>query len=83
MTIQLVTRVPGDLVSSVDALVADGVFASRSDAVRSALELLVERERRAAVGRSIVSGYERVPQEADDLSWTEALGAAMIAQEPW
>jgi len=83
MTVQLVTRVPEELASSVDALVTDGVFASRSDVVRTALDLLVERERRGAVGREIVSGYERVPQESDDLSWTLALGAAMIAQEPW
>ena len=83
MTVQLVTRVPQELASSVDALVTDGVFASRSDAVRTALDLLIERERRAAVGRAIVSGYTRVPQGADDLSWTTALGAAMIAEEPW
>ena len=82
MTIQLVTRVPEDVASSVDALVTDGVFASRSEVVRKALDLLIERERRAAIGRAILAGYERLPQEADDLSWTAVRGA-MIAQEPW
>jgi hypothetical protein len=43
---------------------------------------LVERERRAAVGRAIVAGYERVPQD-DDLLWSDAKTAAMIAEEPW
>ncbi|MGD0196531.1 MAG: ribbon-helix-helix domain-containing protein [Solirubrobacteraceae bacterium] len=84
MAEQFVVRVPTDLAASVDGLVGGGTFASRSDAVRVGLELVVERERRAAVGRAIVAGYERVPQAADDdLAWTQALGTAMIAQEPW
>ncbi len=60
-----------------------GTFASRSDAVRAGLELVVEHERRAAIGRAIVAGYERVPQAGDDVAWTQLLGVAMIAEEPW
>ena len=83
MTEQFVVRVPEELAASVDGLVSGGAFASRSDAVRAGLELVVERERRAAIGRAIVAGYERVPQDGDDLAWTQALGAAMIAEESW
>lgn len=83
MTIQLVTRVPDTVVAAVDDLVRTGVYASRSDAVRAGLEAVVERERRAAVGRAIIDGYRRVPQDEDDLAWPDAATAAMIAEEPW
>lgn len=83
MTVQLVTRVPDDVAEAVDGLVQAGVFGSRSDAVRAGLEVVVERERRAAVGRAIVDGYRRIPQDDDDLAWPDAATAAMIAEEPW
>lgn len=83
MTVQLVTRVPDDIVRSVDALVREGVFGSRSDAVRAGLAAVVERARRDAIGRSIAEGYRRIPQAEDDLTWSDAATAAMIAEEPW
>lgn len=83
MTVQLVTRVPDEIARRVDDLVRQGVFASRSDAVRAGLEAVIDRARRAAVGRAIVDGYERIPQDADDLAWSDAATAAMIAEEPW
>jgi Arc/MetJ-type ribon-helix-helix transcriptional regulator len=83
MAEQFVVRVPAELATSVDGLVSGGSFTSRSDAVRAGLELVVERERRAAIGREIVAGYERVPQAGDDVAWAQALGSAMIAEEPW
>jgi len=83
MTVQLVTRVADSVAEAVDNLVRAGVFSSRSDAVRAGLEVIVERERRDAIGRSIVDGYRRIPQDADDLAWPDANTAAMIAEEPW
>lgn len=83
MTVQLVTRVTDAVAEAVDGLVCDGTFASRSDAVRAGLEILLERERRDAVGRAIVDGYRRIPQNGDDLEWPDAATSAMIAEEPW
>ncbi len=60
-----------------------GVYASRSEAVRAGLDAVVDRERRAALGRAIVGGYRRIPQDADDPSWSDAATSAMIAEEPW
>jgi Arc/MetJ-type ribon-helix-helix transcriptional regulator len=83
MTVQLVTRIPDDVADAVDGLVRDGRFASRSDVVRAGLATIVERERRDAIGQAIVDGYQRVPQDDDDLAWPDAATSAMIAEEPW
>ena len=83
MTVQLVARVPDDLAAAIDDLVREGVFESRSDAVRVGLAAVIDHRRRAAVGRAIADGYRRVPQLDDDLAWSDAASAAMIAEEPW
>ncbi len=83
MTVQLVTRVPDDVIAAVDRLVQEGVFESRSEAVRVGLAAVVEQRRREATGRAIVDGYRRIPQQDDELVWADAASAAMIAEEPW
>jgi Arc/MetJ-type ribon-helix-helix transcriptional regulator len=82
---QFVTRLDPDLAGAVDALVEAGVVESRSDAVRRALEALVDRHRRAAIAQSIVDGYSRIPQleDGDDVTWPDAATIAMIGEESW
>jgi Arc/MetJ-type ribon-helix-helix transcriptional regulator len=80
---QLVTRVSEELAEAVDRLVAEGVVANRSEAVRLGLERLVERHRRAKVGEAIVEGYRRRPQRAADVGWADEATRQMIAEEPW
>lgn len=83
MTVQLVARVPDELIAAIDELVRGGVFPSRSEAVRAGLIAVVERRRRAAIGEAIADGYRRVPQTDEGHSWPDAASAAMIAEEPW
>ena len=83
MSVQLVTRVPDEVVAAVDELIRDGVFSSRSDAVRAALVAVIDRRRRDAIGAAIAEGYRRIPQSDDELSWPDRASAAMIAEEPW
>ena len=80
---QLVTRIPDALAEEIDDLVAAGVVASRSEAVRLGLERLVDRERRRRIGQAIVDGYTRVPQTEDELLWTDEDTRRMIEEEPW
>ncbi len=83
---QVVARVPEALAADVDRLVSDGVFESRSDAVREALAQLIDRHRRAEIGRRIVEGYLRMPQtdeEFEEMGVTDADTLAMIEEEPW
>jgi metal-responsive CopG/Arc/MetJ family transcriptional regulator len=80
---QLVTRIDDDLVKEVDALVAEGVVDSRSDAVRRALRALVDRHRRRRIGEAIVAGYTQQPQTEEEIGWADEATVRMIAEEPW
>lgn len=80
---QLVTRVDDDLARAVDDLVAAGIVASRSAAVRLGLERLVDRHRRDQVGARIAAGYGNVPQTDAEVGWADDFSARMIAEEPW
>ncbi len=83
MAQQLVTRVSDELAAAVDELVAEGVAASRSDAVRLGLDRLIDSHRRQAIGAAIVAGYERTPQTDDEVGWADEATARMIADESW
>ena len=80
---QLVTRVEAALVEAIDDLIANGEFETRSDVVRAGIEQLVDRHRRAEIGRQIVEAYRRHPQTDEELAGVDEAAAAMIMEEPW
>ncbi len=79
---QLVTRVNDSLMTEVDRLVAQGVVANRSEAVRLSLERLVDQHRRRRVGAEIADAYRRRPQTAEELAGLDASTRALVAEEP-
>ncbi|MEE9414816.1 MAG: ribbon-helix-helix domain-containing protein [Acidimicrobiales bacterium] len=80
---QLVTRVEDDLAAAVDRLVKAGVVASRSEAVRLALEQFIDRCRREEIGARIARGYQERPQDDGEIAWADESSVRMIAEEPW
>jgi Arc/MetJ-type ribon-helix-helix transcriptional regulator len=80
---QLVTRVDDRLLAAVDALVDEGVAATRSDAVRIGLEGLVERHRRQQTGQAIVDAYQEHPQSEDEVAGLNEATRALVEEEPW
>ena len=83
MSEQIAIRIPDELAASLSQLVADGRFETKAEAVRAALETLIDAERRADVGRRIVEGYRRVPQEDGDLAEAGHAASRSIEEEPW
>lgn len=83
MAEQLVTRIDDRLAAEVDRLIADGVVANRSEAVRLGLERLADAHRRRQVGERIADAYRRLPQTARELSGIGDSTRALIAEEPW
>jgi Arc/MetJ-type ribon-helix-helix transcriptional regulator len=80
---QLVTRIAQDLAERIDALVADGVVESRSDAVRQGLHALIELTRRRRTAEEIVAGYIVRPQTEREVAWADEATVRMISDEPW
>ncbi|HEX3693427.1 MAG TPA: ribbon-helix-helix protein, CopG family [Solirubrobacteraceae bacterium] len=80
---QVVTRIDDKLVADLDGLVADGFVASRSEAVRMALEQLVDQHRKQRVAAEIVAGYERCPETEEELAGFDRKTRALVAEEPW
>jgi Arc/MetJ-type ribon-helix-helix transcriptional regulator len=82
MTIQIAVRLPDELIADLDRMVGGGRFANRTDAVRHALERLLDDAREADLDAAIVAGYQRVPDEEPE-PWVEAATRAMVEEEPW
>ena len=80
---QVVTRLDDKLTAELDGLVADGVVASRSEAVRLGLERLVDEHRRRLIGAGIVAAYRRQPQTEEELAGLDSSTRALIEEEPW
>ncbi len=80
---QFVTRLDDHLVEEVDELIADGLIATRSEAVRLALQRLVDQHRRRRIGEEIASAYSRVPQTEKELVGLAEATRALVHQEPW
>ena len=80
---QLVTRIDDSLLAQVDEIVSSGEAASRSDAVRRALEAMIDERRRRRDGEAIAEAYRRVPETPEELRWAEHSTRSMIAEESW
>jgi len=80
---QLAARFEDEVVARVDALVEAGRFQSRADALRHAVQVYLEDERRRLIGEAIAEGYRQIPQDDDEIAGAEASARAMIAEEPW
>ncbi len=80
---QLVTRIDAEMADAIDALIASGEFASRSEVVREGVAQLVDERRRRAIGDRIIAGYDRLPESPDELQQAALAARAMIDDEPW
>ena len=80
---QIITRVDDQLMAQLDAIVASGEAESRSDAVRRALEAMIDERRRRLLGEAIAEGYRRVPETDEELRRADENARALVAVEPW
>ncbi len=83
MTTPVPTRFNDEELSTIDALVAAGVGANRSDVIRNAVEHLSSAVQRARTGELIAESYRTVPQTAEDDALAMANAIAMTEAEPW
>lgn len=79
----LAARFDDSSVSQIDALVEEGAFGSRADALRHAVSVFLDGERRRRTGEAIARGYRRIPQTDEEVAGAHAAARAMILDEPW
>ncbi|MGA7270196.1 MAG: ribbon-helix-helix domain-containing protein [Acidimicrobiia bacterium] len=77
------TRVDDEFIEAIDQLITEGVVASRSDAVRRGLQVLIDQSRRRRTADAIVRGYQGKPQTEDEWGWADEATVRMIGEEPW
>ena len=63
MTVQIPVRIPVEDAKRLDEAVARGRFASRSEAIREGLALLLREEREREIDDAYRRAYEKYPQE--------------------
>jgi Arc/MetJ-type ribon-helix-helix transcriptional regulator len=84
MSVQIAVRLPNELAAALDGLVEpDGPFMTKADAVRSAIEELVDRDRRRRIGEAIAEGYRRIPQTDAEIARVHEDSIRSIEEEPW
>lgn len=76
MTIQIPVRIPEEDAAALDAAVARGAYASRSDAIRQAIDLLLKELREQEIIEAYRRGYGKYPQE----EWVGEVGLALLAE---
>jgi Arc/MetJ-type ribon-helix-helix transcriptional regulator len=75
MTVQVPVRLTEEDVAALDAIVAGGRFASRSDALRAGLARVLHEERERGIDEAYRRGYGRQPQE----DWVGVMGFAGLS----
>lgn len=82
-TEQIAVRLPQELLSDLDALIASGLYPTRAAAVRAGVQAITALERRRQTDRAIVDGYRRIPPTAAENDAAIASLRDAIAEEPW
>ena len=72
---QVQVRLTKAEAASLDAAIARGTFANRSDALRAGLERLLQEEREREIDKAYAAGYGKHPQE----TWVGEIGLAGVA----
>ena len=83
MSEQIAVRIPDGLAESLEELVSSGRFETKAEAIRAALEVLVEAERRERVGALIADAYRRLPQDDQEVEAATRAAIRSIHEEPW
>jgi Arc/MetJ-type ribon-helix-helix transcriptional regulator len=83
MSEQIAVRIPDGLATDLAAMVESGRFATKAEAIRHAIESLVDQERRRVIGEQIVEGYRRIPQTDEEVAVATEAAIRSIEEEPW
>ena len=76
-------RMADDRRQRLDALVSSGRFSSRADAIKFAVDRLLDEEARRTIDVAIVEGYRRIPPTPEEDAYARASTIRSVSAEPW
>ncbi len=76
-------RLPDDILERLDQLVQPDGYATRTEAIRRAVEVLLDAHEQAVVDREIVEAYIRMPQTDAEVAIAATVARRLIEEEPW
>lgn len=76
-------RLPDDTIEKIDRLVHPGGYATRTEAIRRAIDALLDAHERSAIDREIVDAYTRQSQSDEEVAIAAAAAHALIEEDPW
>jgi Arc/MetJ-type ribon-helix-helix transcriptional regulator len=83
MSERIAVRIPDRLATNLQAVVESGRFATKAEAIRYAIETLIDEERSRRIGEQIVEGYRRIPQTDEEVASATKAAIRSIEEEPW
>lgn len=83
MTTQIAVKLPDDVLARVDQLVSEGLFPSRSAAVRRGLEAILQARASQVIDRAYEEGYGKFPETDEEMREATRLAIESINEEPW
>jgi Arc/MetJ-type ribon-helix-helix transcriptional regulator len=82
MTVQVALKLPDNVVEAIDALVSEGAFKSRSEAIRSGAEAVIAQRRRQDVAQ-YRDAFAEYPETDGEVADATRLALEAIHDEPW
>ena len=85
MTVQIPVRIPQEDANRLDAIVASGRYASRSDALRQGLDRILREERDREIVESYRRAYAERPQEESEIgiwAFTQFVEREEVGEDP-
>jgi len=83
MSTQLAIRLPDETLEGLDWVVARCEYSSRTEAMRAAIEALINSERRKQIDEQYAAAYTRLPQTDDELAHLDHQSFAHLDDEDW
>lgn len=83
MTKQIAVKLPDELLETVDRLVDEGLFVSRSAAVRAGLTAITHDRIDETIRHAFARGFRNTPETDQEMRDSERLAIESINEEPW
>jgi Arc/MetJ-type ribon-helix-helix transcriptional regulator len=75
-------RMSDDRRERLDALIREGRYASRAEALTAGLDMVLAEEERQTIDRAIIDGYTRLPPTREEDALAVAARRRSIAAQP-